>query len=349
LPVTPASRTVRVAQVGLGRIGGFHAETLARRIPDAELALVVDADAARAQAAGQRLGVPASSNYRDALADPAIDAVLIASPTPLHAEMVEAAAASGKHIFCEKPLSLDPARADQAIAAVRKAQVKLQVGFHRRFDPDFRFIKDRIDDGSLGEVRFFRATCRDMTPPSLEYLRACGGIFADVTLHDFDVARWLVGEVEEVYAAGAALSDSQIAEVAGDVDNAIVALRFASGALGLIDNSRASGYGYEASLEVMGSRSTLRIGPAAQRVTGVESLAAGARAWDIGTDFVARFADGYVGAVAAFVAAVASDSEPSPTGRDAVAAFALALAARESMETHRAVRLAAVTGTTVEA
>ncbi len=339
--MAPTSPIVRVAQVGLGRIGSFHAETLARRIPGAELEHVVDPNEPLARAVGERFDVPWSTRYEDVLENPRIDALVIASPTPLHADQLEAAAAAGKHTFCEKPLSLDPDRADAAVTAAHEAGIKLQVGFHRRFDPDFRAVKNRIHEGAVGEIRFFRATCRDMHAPSLEYLRSCGGIFADVTLHDFDVARWLVGEVEEIYATGAALSDPRIADVAGDVDNAVVVLRFAGGALGLIDNSRASGYGYEASLEIMGSRSTLRIGAAAQRVTGVESLADAHRRADIGTHFVRRFADGYVGALAAFVDAVAMDSDPSPTGEDAIAAFSLALAAEKSMRTERPIKVGA--------
>jgi myo-inositol 2-dehydrogenase / D-chiro-inositol 1-dehydrogenase len=322
---------LRVAQVGLGRIGAFHANTLARRVAEAELAMVVDADAGRAEATGSRYGVPWSRRFEDILSERSIDAVLIASPTPLHPEMVEGAAAAGKHIFCEKPLSLDARRADDALLAVRRAGVMFQIGFHRRFDPDFLVVKERIADGSIGDIRLFRATCRDMHPPSLEYLKSCGGIFADVTLHDFDVARWLVGEIDQVYAMGAALSDPAIAEVAGDVDNVVVALRFRSGALGLIDDSRASGYGYDASLEVMGSRSTVRVGAAAQRVTGIETLSEASHHSDIGTDFVERFAAGYVGAVAAFVKAVLAGRRPAPGGEDAVAAFSLAQAARQSM------------------
>jgi inositol 2-dehydrogenase len=337
--VRSARGPLRVAQVGLGRIGAFHANTLARRVPQGELAMVADADAARAEATGSRFGVPWSARYEDVLSERTIDAVLIATPTPLHPEMVEGAADAGKHIFCEKPLALDPQRADDALAAVRRAGVLFQIGFHRRFDPDFLTVKERIDDGSLGDIRFFRATCRDMRAPSIDYLKSCGGIFADVTLHDFDVARWLVGEVDELYATGAALTDPAIADVAGDVDNAIVALRFRNGALGLIDNSRASGYGYEASLEVMGSRSTLRVGAVAQRVTSIETLSDATHRSDVGTDFVERFADGYVGAVAAFVTAVLAGRQPSPGGEDAVAAFALAQAARQSITDNRPIKV----------
>jgi inositol 2-dehydrogenase len=337
--VTSTRGPLRVAQVGLGRIGAFHANTLARRVAQADLAMVVDADAARAEATGSRFGVPWSTRLEDVLSERNIDAVLIATPTPLHPEMVERAAKAGKHIFCEKPLALDPQRADDALAAVGRAGVQFQVGFHRRFDPDFLTVKERIDDGSVGDIRFFRATCRDMQAPSIDYLKSSGGICADVTLHDFDVARCLVGEIEELYATGAALTDPAIAEVAGDVDNAIVALRFRNGALGLIDNSRASAYGYEASLEVMGSQATVRVGSAAQRVTRVDTLSNASNRSDVGTDFVGRFADGYVGAVAAFVAAVLAGRQPSPGGVDAVAAFALAQAARQSMTENRPIQI----------
>jgi myo-inositol 2-dehydrogenase/D-chiro-inositol 1-dehydrogenase len=340
---------VRLAQIGLGRIGAFHAESLASRINGAELAWVVDADPARAEQLGRRFEVPWTSSYDEVLSDLAVDAVVISTPTPLHAEMIKGAAAAGKHVFCEKPLSLEPSRAAEAVAAVKRAQVKLQVGFQRRFDPDFRLVKAKIDDGSVGDIRFFRATCRDMRAPNLEYLRNCGGIFADVTLHDFDVARWLVGEIVEVYATGAALSDPAIAEVAGDVDNAVVSVKFANGALGVIDNSRASAYGYETSIEVMGSRSTLRVGQRAQGVSRVETLADAAVRSDIGVDFVTRFADGYVAAVAAFVRAVAEDSAPSPTGEDAVAAFTLALAAQRSMALNRPVPVAGLAAADAEA
>ncbi len=342
--MAPTSRRVRVAQVGLGRIGSFHAETLARRIPGAELANVVDPNEALARAIGERFEVPWSTSYDEVLGDPRIDAVVLASPTPLHADQIEQAAAARKHIFCEKPLSLDPMRANEAVAAARRAGIKFQVGFHRRFDPDFRLVKAKIEDGTVGDIRFFRATCRDMYAPSLEYLRDCGGIFADVTLHDFDVARWLVGEIAEVYATGAALSDPAIAEIGHDVDNAVVSVRFENGALGVIDNSRASAYGYETSLEVMGSRSTLRIGQAAQRVSSVDVLAGAAISSDIGTDFVARFAEGYVGAVAAFVQAIVDDLDPAPTGDDAIAAFDVSLAADLSMRTNQPVVVAAKVG-----
>ena len=238
-------RRVGLGVAGLGRIGLMHAENLAGQVPSAELLRVVDADEARARATGEQLGVAWSTSYEDLLADPNVHGVVIATPTPLHVEMVERAAAAGKHIFCEKPISLDLSSTLAAIDVAREAGSALQIGFHRRFDPDFAAAAERIDAGELGDVYFFRTTLRDKQPPPMEYIKASGGFFVDVTIHDLDAARWLVGEIEEVTAHGAALSDPAF-EAADDVDNAVVVLRFANGALGVIDESRAAGYGYGA-------------------------------------------------------------------------------------------------------
>jgi len=251
---------VRVGLVGLGRMGRFHAANLAGRVPGARLVRIVDAaeDVAR-ETSGRLGGVKWSTRYDDLLEDLEVEAVVVASPTPLHAEMAEAAAAAGKHVFCEKPVSLELEPNYRVIEAVRAAGVKMQVGFHRRFDPDYRAAREKISAGHIGEVYLFRTSLRDMRSPGFDYLKGSGGFFADVTVHDFDAARWLVGEISEVTAVGAALSDPGFEE-AGDIDNAVVTLRFASGALGVIDNSRVAGYGYECSSEIMGHRGTLRVG-----------------------------------------------------------------------------------------
>src|SRR5581483_9804491 len=250
-------KRVRLGVAGLGRMGRLHAQNAATT-RGVELVRVVDADEALARATAEELDTRWSQEFDDLLDDDELDAVVIATPTPLHATMLEQAAAAGKHVLCEKPISLDVGEAVQAVAAARAACVKLQVGFHRRFDPDWSAAAARIRDGQLGDVYLFRTSLRDMAPPPFEYIRGSGGFFADVTIHDLDTARWLVGEVEEVAAFGAALSDPGFGE-AGDVDNAVVTLRFASGALGVIDNSRVAGYGYECSTEVVGSRATVRI------------------------------------------------------------------------------------------
>lgn len=228
---------VRVRLAGLGRMGCFHAANLVGRIPGARLVRVPDAAENMARENAARLGrVEWSTRYEGLLEAPDIEAIIIASPTHLQAEMIEPAAAASKHIFCEKPVAHDLERTYDVIETMQVAGVKLQVGFHRRFDPDYRVAKEKISAGHIGEVYLFRTTPQDMRSPGFDYIRGSGGFFADVTVHDFDAARWLVGEISEVTAAGAALSDPGFEEV-GDIDNAVITLRFASDALGVEDGA----------------------------------------------------------------------------------------------------------------
>jgi predicted dehydrogenase len=233
--------TVGVGLAGLGRIGRMHAGNIAYRCSTARLAAVFDLNGGAAREWGERLGVPWTTSYDELLER--CDAVAIATPTGSHAELVIAAARAGRPVFCEKPISSDRATTVEVLDAVAAAGVPLQVGLHRRFDPDWVSVAQRLPE--LGEVTLFRTSLRDMTPPPVEFIAGSGGFFADVTVHDLDVARWLVGEVVEVSAHGAA-SDPAFAEV-GDIDTAVVVLKFASGALGIIDNSRGARYGYECS------------------------------------------------------------------------------------------------------
>jgi predicted dehydrogenase len=244
-----------------------------------------------------------------------------------------AAAKAGKPVFCEKPMSLDRATTVATIEAVDAAGVVFQVGFHRRFDPDWVAAAERITAGELGEVTLFRTSLRDMNPPNPAYLAGSGGFFVDVTVHDLDVARWLVGEVVEVSAHGAA-SDPAFAEL-GDIDTAVVVLRFANGALGVIDNSRGAHYGYECSTEVMGTRATARIDNPHRR--GLEWRTPGVAARDLVHDFEERYPYAYAAELDAFADCVRTGTPPRVTGRDALAAFDLAVAADESWRTGRPV------------
>jgi myo-inositol 2-dehydrogenase/D-chiro-inositol 1-dehydrogenase len=329
-------RRVRLGVAGLGRIGAIHAENIARTVPSAELVRVVDTDELRARALAAKLAVGWSTRYEDLLADPALDGVVIATPTPLHVPMVEAAAEAGKHVFCEKPISLDLQSTGAAIAAARRAGVAFQIGFHRRYDPDFEAAAEGIRSGELGDVYFFRTTLRDKQPPPIEYIAASGGFFVDVTIHDLDAARWLAGEIEEVTAHGAALSDTRFTEI-GDVDHAVVVLRFANGALGVIDESRVAGYGYECWTEVVGSRATVRIGD--HRSTDNVWLTPGRAAVDWVDDFTERFSRAYTRELEAFAAAVREHRTPAVTGEDGLAAFVLAQACDRSFRERRTVRL----------
>jgi len=327
---------VNVGVVGLGRIGRFHAANLAGRIPESRLVRVVDAVEEVARDVGRRLGVGWSTRYEDLLSDPEIEAVVIASPTPLHAQMAEAAAAAGKHVFCEKPVSPDPQETYRVVRVAEGAGVLFQVGFHRRFDPDYRAARERISAGEIGEVYLFRTSLRDMRPPGFDYIRGSGGFFADVTLHDFDTARWMIGEIDEVTAFGAALSDPGFEEV-GDIDNAVVVLRFESGALGVLDNSRVAGYGYECSSEILGSQATLRIDN--HRRVAVQTLTPNRVCQDYVSDFVERFAEAYRLELEHFLRAVREGERPEVGGADDAAAITLARAAERSYREGRTVRL----------
>src|SRR5919198_6266205 len=330
------SERVRLGVVGLGRIGGLHADNLAGRVYSIELARVVDIDAGRAREAGTRLVVDCSTSSEDLLSAPSLDGVVVATPTPTHATMVEQAAAASKHVFCEKPISFDLPSTERALAAAHAAGIAFQVGFQRRFDPDHAAAAARVAAGELGDVYLFRSSLRDMRPPPIDYIRGSGGFFVDVTIHDLDAARWLVGEIEEVTAFGAALSDPAFA-AADDVDHALVALRFASGALGVIDESRVAGYGYEPSTEVVGSQATVRIGD--HRRFNTVWLTPGTAAVDWVHDFTERYRDAYALELEHFAAAIRDGRPPAVTGEDALAAFVLARACERSFREGRTIRL----------
>jgi predicted dehydrogenase len=319
---------LRVGLAGVGRMGRIHAANLAWRCPSATLAGVYDPVSA------VDLGAPVFPSFAAMLSE--VDAVAIATPTATHAALITAAAEAGKPVFCEKPVSLDRAATVAALAAVAEAGVPLQVGFHRRFDPDWAAAAARIRSGELGEVYLFRTSLRDMRAPDPAFLAASGGFFADVTIHDLDTARWMVGEIVEVTATGAALSDPGFAAI-GDLDTALVTLRFASGALGVIDNSRSAGYGYECSTEVVGSRATVRVENRPPH--HYRWLTPGLAAEPVPADFEERFPYAYQRELESFARAVLAGTEPLVTGADALAAYDLAMAADRSWRTGLPVRL----------
>ena len=329
-----AEATVRIGVAGLGTIGRVHAGNLRGRIPGACLARVADTveDALTLAA-----GVPGSTAYDDLLADPRVDAVLIATPPSTHAEMVRQAAAAGKHVFCEKPLALEIRDGEAALAAVERAGVVLQLGFHRRFDRDFADARARIARGELGEIRTFFGSMRDQHPPPVGALRAREQtLIHDAACHDFDAARWLVGEIEEVTTRGAALASTEIAE-AGEVDHAVTLLRFAGGALGIVENSLASGYGFDCRCEITGSQATLRVDR--PHLTAVERLDGGGSRFLRTSTFLQRFEDAYRHELEAFAAAVTGERPVEVDGADGLAAVVLANAAELSLELGQTVRV----------
>jgi myo-inositol 2-dehydrogenase/D-chiro-inositol 1-dehydrogenase len=249
---------MKVGIIGAGRIGKIHAENIAHHIPRVQIARIADVAADKVRDWAKGIGVAqVSTDARDVLSDPDIKAVLVCSSTDTHADMVVAAAEKGKHVFCEKPVDLTVAKVKKALAATKKAGITLQVGFNRRFDHNFRRVRDLVNQGAIGDPHILRITSRDPAPPSAEYVKVSGGLFLDMTIHDFDMARYLAGsDAVEVYAKGAVLVDPAIGK-AGDVDTAVVTLTFQNGCIGVIDNSRKATYGYDQRVEVFGSKGAL--------------------------------------------------------------------------------------------
>lgn len=335
--------TVTTGIIGAGRIGQVHAENLTYRIPDAGVLAIADIDISAAESCAERLNIRHTfDDPRYIFEHPDIDAVLICSPTPLHAPHIEAAAAAGKHIFCEKPVALELDAIDQALEAAERAGVKLQIGFNRRFDPNFRQVYEMIAAGEVGDLHILRITSRDPEPPSAEYAKASGGIFLDMTIHDFDMARYLAGsEVIEVYAAGAVLLDPAIGAM-GDIDTAVITLRFENGAIGTIDNSRRAVYGYDQRVEVFGSGGAVVVSNNTPH-TAVLSNVKGVHSAKPLYFFMQRYTDSFVNEMRAFVAAVRDDTPVAVSGMDGRVPVVMGLAAWKSYRENRPVKLSEIT------
>ncbi len=340
---TPTNTTVRVGVIGAGRIGQVHTENLAYRIPEAEVVALADVNLAAAQKLGSRFRIPTvTQNYKDLLQNKDIQAILICSSTDTHAQIVEEAAAAGKHIFCEKPIDLTLGKIDRALAAVKKAGIKLQVGFNRRFDPNFRHMREVVASGKLGQPHVLRITSRDPEPPPIEYVKISGGIFLDMTIHDFDMARYMVGaEVTEVYAAGGVLVDPRIGQ-ANDIDTAVVTLRFANSAIGVIDNSRKAVYGYDQRVEIFGSGGAIAAMNNAPHNT-VQSDADGIHSAKPLYFFMQRYTESFMQEMREFITAVRDDKPTLVGGADGRASVVIGLAAIKSYKENRPVKLSEIT------
>jgi myo-inositol 2-dehydrogenase/D-chiro-inositol 1-dehydrogenase len=330
--------TVRIGIIGVGRIGSMHAELLVQRIPGAAVTRVYDAFPGSARAAADALGVTVSESVEALLGSPDVDAVAICTSTDTHADLIVAAAEAGKAIFCEKPVSLDLAAVDRALAAVEAAGVPFQIGFNRRFDPAHAAVAAAVADGEVGEPQIVRITSRDPAPPPLEYVRTSGGIFLDMTIHDFDMARFVAGsEVVEVYARGSVLLDAGFGE-AGDVDTAVIVLEHANGCLTTIDNSRQAVYGYDQRVEVFGSAGMAASENPLAHSTIVRT-ASGVRAATLPYFFLERYVPSYLREWEAFVSAVATGQPPVVGVNDARAPLVIGLAAWRSLRERRPVRV----------
>lgn len=336
------SKNIRVGVIGAGRIGKIHAENLATRINSAQVAAIADVNLSAAQELAEKLHITAAYNDpAKIITDPSIDAVAICSSTNTHAALMIEAAHAGKHIFCEKPVDHTLEKIDAAIAAVQKAGVRCQIGFNRRFDPNFKKVRDLIREGKLGDLHLLRITSRDPAPPPAEYVKVSGGMFLDMTIHDFDMARYLSGsEVVEVYAAGGVMVDPAIG-AAGDIDTAMITLKFASGAIGTIDNSRKAVYGYDQRVEAFGSGGMATVANNTPN-TCTYSHAEGVTSEKPLYFFLERYMDSFIEEMSEFIKAI-RENKPTPVSAlDGRQPVVIAMAANKSLQENRPVKLSEI-------
>lgn len=335
-------KKINLGVIGTGRIGKVHIATLVQGVSESEVVALADVDIASAKALAARYGIPfVSGSHTEVINHTDVDAVVICSPTDTHAKYIVEAARAGKHIFCEKPVDLSLGVIRNAIAEVEKAGVKLMVGFNRRFDPNFSKVREMVAAGKIGQPHILKITSRDPAPPSPAYAAVSGGMFLDMTIHDFDMARYIVGsEVTEVYAKAAVLVDAAIGE-AGDVDTAIITLTFANGAIGVIDNSRKAVYGYDQRLEIFGSKGMVGADnnfPDNHRYLSSEEVS-GSLPLNF---FMDRYLDAYSNELKAFCDAVINDKATPVGGRDGLMSVMIGLAAKRSAEEGRPVKLSEI-------
>ena len=328
---------LKLALLGAGRIGITHAKAV-QAVPGATISAVFDPFDTAAEAAIEITGAKRAS-VEEIMASSEIDAVIIATPTDLHAEQIELAAKAGKAIFCEKPIDLSTKRVRECLEVVENTGATLMVGFNRRFDKSFVKLKSEIDNGAVGEVELVQITSRDPSAPPIDYIKRSGGIFRDMMIHDFDMARFLLGEeITEVSACGSVLTDPAIG-AAGDYDTATATLRTASGKIAVITNSRRASYGYDQRIEVHGSMGLVQAGN--QRATTVTVANASGYTTDPLLDFfMERYADAYSAELQSFVRTLSGESTPVPDGQDGLRALELADAAFEAARTGTTVVLA---------
>jgi myo-inositol 2-dehydrogenase/D-chiro-inositol 1-dehydrogenase len=337
------TRKVNIAVIGTGRLGSVHTRNLVRHIPAANVVAVCDIRLEVAQAVADELDIQrVVKDYRELLEDKDIEAILIASSTDTHAFIMKDVAVAGKHIFCEKPLALDLESIDEVLTSVENAGVKLQVGFNRRFDKSFMRVREIVASGEIGRPCILLITNRDPEPSTIEFARVSGGMFLDMTIHDFDMARFQVGEIEEVYAIGNVLVAPELSEL-GDVDTNIVTLKFENGTVGAIDNSRQAVYGYDQRLEVFCSNGTAMAGNEVENTVrqGNEN---GFLAAKLPRFFMQRYAACYVEEVRQFIDCVRDDKPTPTTGEDGRMAVVLGTAAWKSFRENRPVRVSEFLG-----
>lgn len=326
-------KQITVGIIGAGRIGKVHAQSIALNIPGAKIKTIADVYMnEETETWAESLGIEnTTKDYRDIIKDKDIEVVLICSSTDTHAQFTMEAAKAGKNVFCEKPLDPGIEKIKETLKVVEDTGIKFQIGFNRRFDHNFKAVKQAVLDGKIGDPHIIRITSRDPEPPNPEYVKVSGGMFMDMTIHDFDMARFLSGsEVEEVYVQGAVLVDPEIGK-AGDIDTAVITLKFKSGAIGVIDNSRKAVYGYDQRAEVFGS------GGAVETSNDGLSTAVISTASGVGSEkplyfFLERYMDSFVQEMKEFFDAIANGTETPVGAIDALRPVQIAKAVGESLK-----------------
>jgi myo-inositol 2-dehydrogenase/D-chiro-inositol 1-dehydrogenase len=323
-------KVISLGVIGLGRIGKLHVNNLTQ-MPDVEIAMVYDPFLDKEWTAEK--GLKSVADEKSVYTSSMIDAVLIFSPSAQHAMQIVESAKAGKHVFCEKPIALDPVQIENVLSVVKEWGIKLQIGFNRRFDPDFLKVKAAIEEGLIGDLHLLKITARDPEPPSADYVELSGGIFLDMTIHDFDMVRFLSGsEIREVYAKGAVLVDESIGN-AGDVDTVITTLKLENGALAVIDNSRRAVYGYDQRIEAFGSGGSI----SAENILETNTILMTDEG--VKTDkplyfFLERYKESFWNEMREFISAIKNDNNPSVNGKDGLISTKVGLAAKRSLESN---------------
>lgn len=330
---------INIGIIGVGRIGKVHAESIAYKLPEIKIKAISDIDLNNAKEVALKYDISKyTSDYKDIINDDEINAVLICSPTDTHAEYIIESAKRKKHIFCEKPIDLSIEDILRTLDIVEENKVKLMVGFNRRFDPNFKKVKSMVSEGNIGQPHLLKITSRDPEPPNLEYVSKSGGLFLDMAIHDFDMARYIVGsEVTEVFSMGNVLVDKRIGKE-GDIDTAITMLKFENGAIGTVDNSRKAVYGYDQRLEIFGSKGAVSVGnnKAENFIYSNESGEHSALPLNF---FMDRYTDSYFSEIQEFVNALINNCELTVNGKDGLKAVEIALAAKRSLKENRPIKL----------
>ena len=334
---------INVGIIGVGRIGRVHGESISKYVKNARVKAVADPflnDSSIAWA--KSMGIEETyKDYKKILADPEIQAVLICASTDQHSKLSIEALRAGKHVFCEKPIDHDVAKIKEVLDVVKETGMKYQVGFNRRFDHNFKAIQEAVKAGKVGKQQIIKITSRDPEPPSIDYVKVSGGIFLDMTIHDFDMVRYLSGaEVEEVYAEGSVTVDPEIGK-AGDIDTAIITLKLSNGATAVIDNCRAACYGYDQRAEVFGTKGCIAISNDSDS-NAVFSGKDGVVSEKPMFFFLERYMMAYANEIDSFVEAIVNGTPTPVNGEDGLAPVLIGLAAKKSVAEHRPVTIAEI-------